>query len=114
MKKALKQKVVIAGAGNVAWHMASHLVSLKKYDVSVYNHRENEDLNFFTEKLGCRVYVGFDEMVTDADIYIICVADKAIRETAKKINIKNPNALLLHVSGSMKLKELGDRVHGTG
>ena len=104
---------MILGCGNVAWHIAKHLQSLKKHSVFVYNHQTNEALNDFRTKLKCNIAVGLENVIHDADFYFICVSDKHISETAAALDIKNPNAVLMHTSGSTKLKELGKRIHDT-
>jgi predicted short-subunit dehydrogenase-like oxidoreductase (DUF2520 family) len=114
MEKPVRKKVVIIGCGNVAWHIAKHLHTLKKYKILVYNHKPNPLLNEFRSKLNCKIEVGLDHLPGDAAYYFICVTDKFISSAAKKINIKNPNALLVHTSGSIKLRELGKRVYNTG
>jgi len=114
MDKPVKQKVVIIGCGNVAWHIAKHLQALKKYQVSVYNHKANPLLNEFKTKLKCRVEISLDAVIDDASLYIICVTDKYIAKVAENLSIKNPNAILLHTSGSAKIQELGSRIHNVG
>jgi predicted short-subunit dehydrogenase-like oxidoreductase (DUF2520 family) len=114
METAAKQKIVIIGCGNVAWHLAKHLQSLKKFEVFVYNHKPNPSLNEFKSKLKCKVDVGLDHVIENASCYFICIPDRFISETAKRLHIKDPNALLLHTSGSCKLSELGERIHDTG
>lgn len=111
MNASVKQKVVIVGCGNVAWHIARHLSGLKKFDLTIYNHKENTALSKFKTKLKCKTVIGIDAIADDAAIYFICVSDKYIASTASKIKIKQANALLLHTSGSVKLEELGNRIH---
>jgi predicted short-subunit dehydrogenase-like oxidoreductase (DUF2520 family) len=114
MGKSVRQKVVIIGCGNVAWHIAKHLRALKNFNVFVYNHKANPLLTEFRSKLNCHIGLGLDEVPGDAAYYFICVTDKFISSVAGKLNIKDPNALLVHTSGSTKLRELGSRIHGTG
>lgn len=111
MKKQAKQRIVIIGCGNVAWHIAKHLVSLKKYEVFVYNHRKNPLLNSFKSVLKCHISVGSDQVIGNAEAYFICVKDKYISSVAAALKIRNPRALLMHTSGSMKLEELGESLH---
>ncbi len=114
MKEAARQKAVILGCGNVAWHIASHLASLKTFKITVYNHQANPLLSEFKLKLKCAIQAGFHHITSDADYYIICVADNFIKETASKINNSKVNSLVLHTSGSSKITLLGKRVFGTG
>ncbi|WP_317898250.1 Rossmann-like and DUF2520 domain-containing protein [Aurantibacillus circumpalustris] len=114
MEKQVKEKIVIIGCGSVAWHIAKHLKSLKQYDVYVYNHYANPLLNDFKTKLKCKTDIGFENVISNANIYLICVTDKFISKVAKQLNILNPNALLLHTSGSTKIQDLGNRIQNTG
>lgn len=114
MENLAKQKIVIIGCGNVAWHIAKHLQSLKKFSISVYNHQPNPLLNEFKTKLKCKISETLQEVEPDASMYFICVTDKFISKVASKLDIKNPNAVLVHTSGSAKLHDLGSRVHSTG
>jgi len=114
MKTQTRQKIVIVGCGNVAWHIAKHLVGLKGFEVLVYNHKQNPLLNEFRTKLRCAVKIGLDDVIADAAVYFICVTDKFIPEVSEQVVIKNPNAILVHTSGSAKLEDLGKRIHPTG
>jgi siroheme synthase (precorrin-2 oxidase/ferrochelatase) len=53
MPKKLKNKVVIIGCGNVAWHFAKKLISLN-FEVEVYNHKSNSNLLKFEKTLNCK------------------------------------------------------------
>ncbi len=114
MKTNKKQKIVILGCGNVAWHIAKHFYTLKQYSLFVYNHDNNPLLNEFKSAFKCNVSIGLDDILLDADFYFICVSDTFVAETAKQINTKNPHAIILHTSGSVPLKDLGERICGTG
>ena len=114
MEKQAKKKIVIIGCGNVAWHLAKHLSSLKKFQISVYNHKENPLLKEFKTKLKCKTEVGLDAVDPNASVYFICVTDKYISKVSETVAIKNPNAVLVHTSGSTKIEELGRRIHNTG
>lgn len=99
--------IVILGCGNVAWHIAKHLGNTKKFSISVYNHQKNILLKQFKTELNCKVYDSFNAISSNADYYIICVSDSFIEEVASKIEPKNPNATILHTSGSMTISALG-------
>jgi predicted short-subunit dehydrogenase-like oxidoreductase (DUF2520 family) len=114
MGKQVKEKIVIIGCGSVAWHIVKKLNALKRFQVTVYNHRENPLLTDFKTKLKCKTEVGLEAIIPDASIYFVCVRDKYISEVAQKITIHNPNAILLHTSGSAKLSDLGERVQKIG
>ena len=114
MKALAKEKVVIIGCGNVAWHIAKHLQTLKLYTITIYNHKPNTSLSKFRTVLKCKTVVGLDAILEDAKLYFICVNDSSIAEVGGKIIAKHPNALLMHTSGSTKLEALGNRIHPVG
>ncbi len=114
MRPNSRQKIVIVGCGNVAWHIAKKLSALKNTTLEVYNHGVNKNLEVFWKNFKCKTTVGLNHITDDADVYFICVTDSAIADVAKHIQAKNPKALLVHTSGSAEVKELGHRVHGTG
>lgn len=113
MANPLSKKIVIIGCGNVAWHLAKVLRSLTR-NVFVYNHKQNVSLNDFKTKLKCKTEIGLNQVIGDADFYFLCVSDSFVFETAKQIHIKNPNAVLLHTSGSLGIKQFGNTVFGHG
>jgi predicted dinucleotide-utilizing enzyme len=110
MEKQAKQKVVVIGCGHVAWHIAKHLASLKRFSLFVYNHEKNPLLTEFKTRLRCHTAVGLDKVIPDASVYVICVTDKYISELSGRLIIRNPNALLLHTSGSVPLQEISGRL----
>jgi predicted short-subunit dehydrogenase-like oxidoreductase (DUF2520 family) len=106
-----RQKVVIIGCGNVAWHLAKHLSSLHKYELFVYNHRNNPALKEFQNTFKCHTFSSLHHIIEDGDYYLVTVSDSLISKVEKKINPGKANALIMHTSGSMELSELGDRLH---
>lgn len=113
MKKNSEYKIAIIGCGNVAWHLAKELRGLG-HTLFVYNHRKNVLLNDFKSKLKCKTQASLNQIIGDADFYFLCVSDSFVFETAKQIHIKNPNAVLLHTSGSLGIKQFGNTVFGHG
>lgn len=111
MQKKAKQKIVIIGCGNVAWHLAKHLSQVNIHEIFVYNHKPNSLLNDFKTKLKCTVEPNLNNIISDADFYFICVTDKFISGIAKKIKIKNTNAIVVHTSGSAKIDDLGNEIN---
>lgn len=109
MQETAKHKIVIIGCGNVAWHLAKQLAGFKKYELFIYNHKANSLLNDFKTKLKCSVTPNLSKIITDADLYFVCVADKNISSVARKIKVKNARAIVIHTSGSAKIDELGEK-----
>lgn len=113
MKAPVRQKIVIIGCGNVAWHLAKRFASKHQFDIFVYNHRPSPALEDF-KKINCTISSNLNNILDKADFYVVCVSDKYIHSAAEKIASKNPAALLVHTSGSAELSELGERLHMTG
>lgn len=103
MRNSAGFKIVIIGCGNVAWHLANHLKDIKHYNLFVYNHKPNIKLTDFKKKLNCKTQSSFNNIIADADFYFICVSDKFISDTVKKLKLINQNAIVVHTSGSMKI-----------
>lgn len=109
--KQSRHKIVIVGCGNVAWHIAQHLSTLKKHDLFVYNHQPNSCLKEFDALYRCKTFASLDEVIDTADFYVIAVSDSSISKIETRINLKKPDALIMHTSGSVELSELGERAH---
>lgn len=111
MKHVAQKQVIIVGSGNVAWHLAWVLTSLKSFRVSVYNHKASKHLKRFKSELGSQTGVGLETIPGDADYYFVCVSDRAISGVVKQLTIRNPKAILMHTSGSAELSDLGNGVY---
>jgi predicted short-subunit dehydrogenase-like oxidoreductase (DUF2520 family) len=108
MGKQAANTIVIIGCGNVAWHLAKQLRRLK-YEVLVYNHRSNPSLSRFSSVLGCKTKVGLKNISTGAAFYFVCVSDSAISKASAHINSSRADAMVLHTSGSARLKDLKNK-----
>ena len=93
-------KVVVIGAGNVAYHLikafanSSTVKVIQQYKRSL--NKEATDTSIpQTNNLA---------LLTEADVYILCVPDDAIVPLSKKIEVKN--GLLVHTSGSVDMYDL--------
>jgi len=104
--KSLGQKIVIIGCGNVAWHLAKQFHSLKDVSLFIYNHQPNSALKDFKSTLNCFTQDNLLSIIDNADFYFICVPDKFIAAVSKKIICSKSDAVIMHTSGSMALKEI--------
>lgn len=114
MNKTARKKIVIIGCGNVAWHLAKHFYSKKRFSVYIYNHQPNTGLKEFASQLNCKTEVGLDNIIDDADYYMICVSDKFISTVSKKIVCRKPAAMILHSSGSAEISEIKNKNKNRG
>ncbi|MBA3663477.1 MAG: DUF2520 domain-containing protein [Bacteroidetes bacterium] len=106
MKSASGQKIVIIGCGNLAWHLAKTFAAQKKFDLYIYNHQPNKNLAAFKQHLKCKTQDSLKGIITDADFYFICVADKFISSASGKIKTASSDSLIVHASGSISIKEI--------
>lgn len=110
MKRTQKrQKIVIIGCGNLAWHLALHLSSLNKFDLHVYNHQPNKQLSAFKRKLNCTTHESLADVINDAQYYVICVSDQFIRSVSAIIKPISKESLVIHTSGSKSINELNNK-----
>ena len=94
-------RIVLLGAGNIAFHLANHFQKNDLIDfVQVYN-RNLDHLNFVDHTV-----LKTDDLnqLAKADIYIIAVSDDAISEVSEKMT--NVSGLVVHTSGGKDLDEL--------
>lgn len=104
MGEAAPQRVVVLGAGRVATHLAPALVRVG-YSLSQVWSRTEESARQVAEPLGVPYTTDLDSVVTDADIYIVCVADKVLPEVAERLCQRaNRMALFLHTAGSIGIE----------
>ena len=84
-------KVIVLGSGNVGSHLvnlfndSSQIDLVQWYSRSEISHKKIEVVNNI-------------DFLKEADVYIICVSDNAIKEISSKFTFKNK--LVVHTSGS--------------
>lgn len=95
-------KVVILGAGNVAFHLTNVLLKTKNVELlQVYN-RSIEKLQYLRDKVA--VIDNLSLINKTADIYIISIPDDSISQFSKSLIL--PNKLVVHTSGSVALNAI--------
>lgn len=95
--------VVILGAGNVASHLCKAFEGSKEVSViQVYN-RNKSSLHSFSSKINLTTCL-LD--IKDADVYIIAIADDAIKSFSKSLPLTNK--LVVHTSGSKAIDKLAN------
>lgn len=99
----MKKRVVLIGSGNVATHLA---IGLKgEYDIVQIYSRKIANADRLARCLErCSPTDSLANIVSDADIYIICVPDDIITTIVE--NVPDNGALWLHTSGTTPLNVL--------
>lgn len=103
MGEAASERVVILGAGRVATHLAPAVID-DGYELAQVWSRTEASACAVAAPLGVPYTDDLDAVVTDADIYIVCVADVALSEVAGKlIRRVGDHQLFLHTAGSVPM-----------
>jgi len=95
-------KVVILGAGNVAFHLTNNLLNNKEVQLIQVFNRNLQKIEYLSNKI--EITDKLDYITKNADIYIIAIPDDRISKFSKQLNL--PNKLVVHTSGSVILSDL--------
>jgi predicted short-subunit dehydrogenase-like oxidoreductase (DUF2520 family) len=98
-----KMRIVLIGAGRVAYHLAKRLYGTQAEIVQVYARSQKNALRV-AEQSGCACTAIFDinKIITDADAYIVAISDDALTEIVPLLAAFLPkNARIVHTSGSV-------------
>lgn len=100
----MSKKVVIIGSGNVATHLARAFDQAGCVVSQVFS-RSEEHAARLCSQLRCAVPVSdLDSLDTDADLYLIAVADAAVTPVAQEM--PKVKGIVAHTSGSVPLEAL--------
>lgn len=95
-------KVVILGAGNVAFHLTNVLLKTKNVKLlQVYN-KNLTKIEYL--KHSVEITDKLSDLNKNGDIYIIAISDDAISSFSKQLIL--PNKLVVHTSGSVAINDL--------
>ncbi len=96
-------RIVLIGSGNVATHLATALKDAGKEIVQIYSRTPAN-----AKELAGKVNAGFtnntEDIISEADLYVIAVSDDALTEVANNIDVDNN--LIVHTSGSAPMNIL--------
>ncbi len=100
------ESIAMIGAGNLAWHLAPELENAGHKITEVYSRKKKNASSLVKKLYDAEVNISLDFSKSEADIFIMAIADNAIKEIAPEI-ILPPEAILAHTSGAMPLDKLG-------
>ncbi|MGM0635032.1 MAG: Rossmann-like and DUF2520 domain-containing protein [Bacteroidota bacterium] len=93
-------KVVIIGAGNVAWHLFQAIQNSNEAEVIYVHNRSLSTLSDFEKT----VPTGTDlAEIPTADLYLVCVKDDVVSGIIE--NLHSVNGIVAHTSGSVSLQK---------
>ncbi|MEI7662782.1 MAG: DUF2520 domain-containing protein [Bacteroidota bacterium] len=97
------ETVVLIGAGNMASHLGPALVS-KGIRVAELHNRTEERGMALAARLGAAFIPDIRDITSDADLYIIAVADTAISQAVDTLKLND--RLVVHTSGTISMETL--------
>ena len=92
--------IVLIGAGRLAHNLGQALLCAGHDIVQVFS-RTRESAAALAEKVGASSVTDVEAVISDADIYIICVSDSALRDVASRVCRGREHRLFVHTAGSM-------------
>lgn len=101
----MAKSIVILGSGNVASHLA-RVFQQMQYPIECIWSRTLEHAEQLADEVDAYAYTNDIMSVPAADFYIIASSDSAIGSIARSIPAVNPDAILLHTSGSTDISVL--------
>lgn len=99
-------KIVFVGAGNLATNLAKAFCAQQIKITQIYSRTEQSAMTL-AQAVGASYTTVPEEIVNDADIYIVALKDDALLELMPRILLGKENALMVHTSGSLPLSVWG-------
>jgi predicted short-subunit dehydrogenase-like oxidoreductase (DUF2520 family) len=99
----ISPRIVVVGAGNVAWHLArrAHVQGVQVGQIFSRNLAKASEL---ARQIGAQPISSFEELDVQADFYVLAVSDAATGSVAAKMSERLPaSACVVHTSGATPL-----------
>lgn len=95
-------RVVLLGAGNLGYHLATFLVEQAVDLLQIFNRTPQAAVRLSDQLGGCPFTTDYVTIVPDADLYIIAVKDDAIPKVAEQLTKALGSAIfIVHTSGAV-------------
>ncbi len=98
-------KIVILGTGNVASHLARAFKDAGLTIAQVYG-RNTKNAREIAEEIFCDYTIDVNEIIPDADLYILAITESAVEELIGQI--PGNDKLIVHTAGSIPMDILKD------
>ena len=95
-------RIVLVGAGNLATHLGKALLDGGHVVVQVYSRTMTSAMPLATS-LAAEATDDLEQVVTDADVYVVAVKDQALEAVIASLCPRCPGGLFVHTAGSMDL-----------
>ncbi len=111
LNKYRNRRIVIVGTGRLAGHLILCLRNASYEIVQVFG-RNPVKAHRFGDKYNVDIVTSFDQIVQNADLYVIAVSDDAIVEVINKL--PPLKGICVHASGSIDLDVFADKFTSFG
>lgn len=99
----MSPRIVFIGAGNLATRLSIELTDKGSKVIQVYSRTKASAIEL-AQKLSAEFTTNTDEIIPEADIYIVALKDSVVDEVLSKINFQNN--MVIHCSGSLPMEVL--------
>ncbi|MDR0836048.1 MAG: DUF2520 domain-containing protein [Tannerella sp.] len=96
----MREKIVIIGAGNVAFHLSKALYEAG-YEICQIYSRSKESASSLAAKYDCSATTNLEDIDNSADIYIFAVKDDVLAATIQQV--KTNSGIWMHTAGSIPI-----------
>lgn len=94
--------IALVGAGNLATNIGKAFVRARHSVVQVFSRTESSARDLATA-LGCSYTVSVEDVVDDADLYVIALKDSALGDVAGRLVQGREKCLFVHTAGSIDM-----------
>lgn len=101
------ERIVIVGAGNLATNLGEALRREGRGVEQVFS-RTRESAAALAERLGCAYTTSLEDIISDADLYIVSVKDEVVGEVARKVAERAGDGIVVHTAGSIPMSVFGE------
>lgn len=101
------EHIVIVGAGNLATNLGEALKQSGKRVEQVFSRTEESAL-VLASRLGCDYVTSLEQIVPDADLYIVSVKDNVLGNVLGEVVERAGNGIVVHTAGSIPMSVFGE------
>lgn len=98
----MAMNIVLVGAGNLATNIGKAISRSGHPIVQVYS-RTEASAKTLADTLGCTYTISIDDIVEDADLYIIALKDSVLKDVAGLLVKGRESRLFVHTAGSIDM-----------
>jgi predicted short-subunit dehydrogenase-like oxidoreductase (DUF2520 family) len=106
-------RVVLIGAGNLATNLAIALKQSNHDILQVYS-RTIDSASLLANKIGCGYATDTNNIVDDADLYVVSVKDSALSSLIPSICKGKENKIFIHTAGSVDINVFKNATNNYG